>query len=254
MKTYIRLLACFSLALAGLAAPALADREEFHWTGSLEAGQTISVAGFRGNIRARQTDGPAVVNAIKQGTGDPARLVDIQVEEGSSGVKIVAVYPKGRDEDDIEVRVDWQIEVPKGVKLVARTEIGDVTVRKLDAPVEASSAIGDLDLSTSSYAWGKTVNGSIKVEMGKTSWSGSLSLETVNGPILVKLPVHSDTRVSATSKTGRFETDLFPTDTIGSRYGAPPLPGANVSGTLGRGGRSLKISTINGGIRLLRND
>lgn len=245
----------FGVALFGtLAASAFADKEEFHWNGAISPGKTLEVKGFRGHVTAEQTDGQAVVDALKRGDDDPVSVVQIKVEQSGSGVKIVAVYPKGKDPDDVKVRVDYKVKVPKGVKFIGRTEIGDVTVERLDAPVEAYTAIGDLDIETSSYAQGRTVNGRIDAVMGKTDWSGTLTFLAVNGDVTVKLPVHADTKLSAESKTGRFSSDLFPADDIGGRYGARPLPGADVSGTLGRGGRSLKITTINGDIRVMRNE
>jgi hypothetical protein len=250
------LLGCASLlalAIPAVAVPAFPSKEEFHWKGSLKPGQTIEVRGFRGHIDAVQTDGEALVDAVKSGT-DPLSWVKIDVDERSSGVVITAQYPRGKDEDDVKIRVDYKVKVPKGVKLIGRTEIGDVTVERLDAPVEAYTAIGDLRLETSSYAQGRTVNGQINAVMGQTNWSGTLRFVAVNGDITIKLPAHADTELSADSKAGRFETDLFPVNDIGGRYGARPLPGADVSGTLGRGGRSLKVQTINGDIRLLRRD
>jgi hypothetical protein len=248
-------MALFCCGLFGvLALPAFADKQDFHWNGSLSHGQTIEVKGFRGHIDAEQTDGEAVVDAVKQGDGVPASSVEIKVEKSDSGVKIVAVYPKGKDPDDVKVRVDYKVKVPKSVKFIGRTEIGDVTTQRLDAPVEAYTAIGNLDIATSSYAQGRTVNGKIKAVMGQTDWSGTLSFVSVNGDITIKLPSRADVKLTAESKIGRFDTDLFPTDGNGGRYGARPLPGTDMSGTLGRGGRNLKVRTINGNISLLRND
>lgn len=245
----------FCVALFGsLSSPAFAAKKDFHWSGAMSPGQTLEVKGFRGHVTAEQTDGQAVVDAVKKGEGDPVSAVQVTLEQTNSGVRIVAVYPKGKDADDVKVRVDYKVKVPKGVKFKGRTEIGDVTVKRLDASVEAYSAIGDLDIETSSYAQGRTVNGKIDAAIGKTDWSGTLSFSAVNGDVTIKLPSHADTKLSAESKTGRFSSDLFPTDDIGGRYGARPLPGADVSGTLGRGGRSLEVSTINGDIHLMRAD
>jgi hypothetical protein len=248
MKTTV--IGCALAAL--IAGPAAADKQEFHWQGQLAKGQTLEVKGFRGHIDAVQTDAAAVVDAVKR--GESISEVEIKVEQNGSGAKIVAVYPKGIDPDDVDIRVDFKVKVPKGVKFIGRTEIGDVTVEGLDAPVESYTAIGDLEIATSSYAQGRTVIGKINAVMGRTDWSGALSFVAVNGDITVKLPSHADTKLTADSQTGRFETDLFPTDDIGGRFGARPLPGADVSGTLGRGGRSLKLRTINGDIRVLRKD
>jgi hypothetical protein len=246
--------ACLCALLAIVAVPAFADKETFHWQGKLAREQTLTVEGFRGHVKAEQTDGEAVVDAVKRSEEDnvSAKVVQIKVEPSGSGVKIVAVYPKGKDEDDVKVRVDWAVKVPKGVKFIGKTQIGDVTVDHLDAPVEAYTAIGDLDIETSSYAQGRTVNGRINAVMGRTDWTGTLTFLSVNGDVTVRLPSDASAKLTADSKAGRFITDLFPTDDIGGRYGARPLPGAEVTGTVGKGGRNLKIHTINGDIHLLR--
>ncbi len=104
---------------------------------------------------------------------------------------------------------------------------------------------GGIEISASGYAQAKTVNGSIRASMGRADWSGDLDFETVNGSITLDLPADLNARVEASTVNGDMHTD-FPL-TIQGRWGPRRL-----RGTIGEGGRTLHLSTVNGGISLRR--
>ncbi len=47
---------------------------------------------------------------------------------------------------------------------------------------------GNVEISTSSYASVKTVNGSITARLGRADWQDVLEMKTVNGSITLHLP------------------------------------------------------------------
>jgi DUF4097 and DUF4098 domain-containing protein YvlB len=66
---------------------------------------------------------------------------------------------------------------------------------------------------------------------------------TVNGGITVEIPGDLDAEVEAATVNGGIETD-FPI-TVRGRFTSKRM-----NGTIGRGGRTLELETVNGSIRL----
>ena len=106
--------------------------------------------------------------------------------------------------------------------------------------VEADSVNGGIHISTESWASAKSVNGSIQARIGRADWSGDLEFKTVNGSIRLELPSSLNTELDFKSVNGRLESD-FPLTMQGS------IGQHSVHATIGSGGRSLEIKTVNGG-------
>jgi hypothetical protein len=236
--------------------------DDFNWRKALAAGKTIEIVGVNGSIDASGTAGSEVeVHAVKQGRkSDPAE-VEIDVIEHADGVTICAVYPPARRGEANECRPDgkghmntrnndvqvtWTVKVPQGVRFVGRTVNGHVSARGLRAEAEAYTVNGSIDLETSAWASASTVNGSITARMGRTDWSGESEFSTVNGGITLDLPPGASMEVAATTVNGSLTTE-FPL-LVKGRWGPKRM-----SGTIGQGGRSLSLSTVNGSLQLRKS-
>ncbi len=247
-------------ALATAAAPA-AGAQDFEWSGRVAAGQAIEIKGVNGSIRATEASGSeVVVTAEKSGRGDHS-AVTFEVIEHSDGITICAVYPTPDDKrqnecapghegrmntEDSKVSVDWEIQVPAGVRFLGKTVNGSITARGLSADSEVSTVNGDIRLTTTGWAEASTVNGSLDIEVGRTDWQGTARFNTVNGSIEITMPGPVNTRVEASTVNGHFESD-FPL-TVRGRFGPRSL-----EGVIGDGGRELELRTVNGEIRLRRS-
>ncbi|HSD33328.1 MAG TPA: DUF4097 family beta strand repeat-containing protein, partial [Gemmatimonadales bacterium] len=86
-------------------------------------------------------------------------------------------------------------------------------------------------------------NGSIRATMGRADWASQAEFTTVNGGITLTMPGNLSAEVSAETVNGDLETD-FPL-TVTGKFGP-----RRMRGTIGSGGRYLKLSTVNGSIRL----
>lgn len=239
-----------------------AQAGDFQWRRALAAGKTIEIVGINGSIDASGTSGREVeVIAVRKGRKSDPETVRIDVVEHADGVTICAVYPdpprrepnecreggKGRNNSsNNDVQVTWTIRVPDGVKFTGRTVNGEVVARRLTAEAEVHTVNGDITVETTSWATGSTVNGSIDAQMGRTDWRGDAEFDTVNGGITIDLPVGADLEVDASTVNGSMSTD-FPL-TIRGKWGP-----RRMSGTIGQGGRSLSLSTVNGNMRLRRS-
>ncbi|MBW8838723.1 MAG: DUF4097 family beta strand repeat protein [Gemmatimonadetes bacterium] len=139
--------------------------------------------------------------------------------------------------------VDFEVQVPAGVEFDGRTVNGEMSAEGLKADVQASTVNGSVRVSTSGLAEASTVNGSVYAEIGRANWNDALEFSTVNGGITLIMPGKLDTEVRASTVNGEIDSD-YPL-TITGKFGPRRL-----RGTIGAGGRTLSLSTVNGEIRL----
>jgi hypothetical protein len=246
--------------LAALLVAAPAAAQDFHWNGRLAAGKRLEIKGVNGSIRAMAATGDQIdVSARKTSRRDDPDEVKIEVVPSENGVTICAVYPtprRARHENSCEpgddwnsstenndVTVDFTIKLPAGIAFSGQTVNGDVDAENLGADVRVSSVNGSIDVSAAGHVEASTVNGSIRAAMGRADWASEAEFSTVNGGITLTLPDNLSAEVSAETVNGDLETD-FPL-TVTGRFGP-----RHMRGTIGSGGRQLKLSTVNGSIHL----
>lgn len=236
--------------------------EDFHWQGSLKAGQTLEVVNTNGEVAASRASGDTARAEGTRRGGDDHLFVE--VVEYADGVTICAVYAKDRVPGRCHrggvssesggwsllhgdrAKINFDVQVPRGVRLNATTTNGRVRCSNLDSVVQAATTNGDVEVSTSEWASAKTTNGSVRVSMGNAKWNGELELMTTNGSVDVTLPASAEFQVHAATTNGGISSD-FPI-TVQGRFSPKSL-----SGTVGGGGRELKVTTTNGGIDLKKS-
>jgi hypothetical protein len=233
--------------------------EDFEWRGRIAAGKAIEVKGVNGSIVAEPSTGTQVeVVAHKSARKSDPDEVELEVIEHADGVTICAVYPTPRGQrepnecepgeggrmntQNNDVEVEYTVRVPAGVRFVGRTVNGSINARGLKADAEAYTVNGSVEISTRGVARAATVNGSIDAEMG-AAFREPLEFETVNGGITLVVPAGSGAELRASTVNGDIVTD-FPL-TVRGRFNH-----RRVSGTIGRGGPQLMMTTVNGDIRL----
>ena len=237
-------------------AAAFQGTPDFRWSGVVAPGKTLQIKGVNGEIRAVSTSGNQVeVTADKHSRRSDLSSVEIKVVQDAGGVTICAIYPSrrhentcaagsgGQNSDNNDVAVDFQVKVPAGVKFDARTVNGSVSATGLRADAWASTVNGSVEVETTGEAEAETVNGDVRVNMGRMDGTGSMRFSTVNGRVDVSIPDGVGLNVSASTTNGDISTD-FPL-TVRGRFGPRQL-----SGTIGGGGRSLSLQTVNGDIEL----
>lgn len=246
----------------------------FAWDGALGSGETLEVKGVNGSIEAVPATGSSArVTATRTARRDDPAEVEIVVVEHSGGVTICAVYPDARNEclpgdegrlgaRNNDVVVEFTVEVPAGIDFVARTTNGEVSTQALSGRVEAYSTNGDVEIGGASTALGVTTNGSVSIRsageaeayttngeieafMQALGGAEPMNFTTTNGSITLRLPENFNAEIDAVTTNGRIATD-FPITIQGS-------VGRNrIAGTIGSGGREIRLRTTNGAIRLER--
>lgn len=271
------LLATVVLALPMTAGAQLGrDLETWRWDGRVTAGQWLRVFNVNGSVAVGQSrDDQVHVIARKQfPRGSDPRDVSFSLVQKNGNVTICAISTEDStcDEDsyssnnsggsETRVSVYFEIQLPRGVKsgtttvnggvkvrdasdeTHARTVNGDVEITSLRGRVKASSVNGSVNVvAGNGPVDASTVNGSVKAAVRSVSGSEDMSFTTTNGSVVVELPASLDADVSLNTVIGRINSD-YPL-TITGRFGP-----RRARGTIGRGGRRIRASTVNGSVTL----
>lgn len=250
MRALLLTLVASSLGAGTLAA------QDFRWHGAIASGKTLEVRGVSGRVRAVRAsgnEGEVTATKVAGRRGDPED-VEIKAIEDAEGVLVCAIYPSRRgtndcrrsgghnDVRDNDVSVNFEVKVPAGVHFVGTTVNGDVDAREMPADAEVATVNGDVEVTAAGTAKASTVNGSVSATVGR-AWNGTLEFSTVNGGIEITLPSDIDADVDASTVNGSIDSD-FPI-TLQGRMRRQQL-----HGRIGKGGRTLKLATVNGGIEL----
>lgn len=239
MRTFAALL-FLGMVAAPQPAPLFGQTNEIVWRGSVEADDGVEIFGVNGDIRAVSSDdGQVHVEATLRGRRSAPETVRMEVVEHEGGVTVCAVYPTpegarrqndcrpgggSRHVEDNDVEVDFLVRVPAGVQLRAHTVNGGVDVEGLRGDAEGTAVNGDVRIETTGFVHAAT---------------------TVNGDVLVEVPAGLEADFRASTVNGTIESD-FPI-LLSGRVGP-----REIRGTIGAGGRELRVSTVNGNIRIRR--
>lgn len=260
MRVWTRTLIA-TTAVVALAGPRGAAQTDFQWRGGLATGQTLEIKGVNGDVRAvASSTTDAQVAAAKSARRSDPNSVRIVSVPHAGGITICAVYPDvpGQEPNrcepgpeshmrtkDNDVQVRFDVQVPVGVRFVGRTVNGSVDGDALNGDAEGHTVNGSVKLSTSGVALGSTVNGSLDLTMGRADWGGGAKFSTVNGGITLRLPGYLAADLRASTVNGDIVSD-FPIAFTGT------MTRRSIRGTIGGGGQTLTLSTVNGGINLLK--
>ncbi|HEX6203858.1 MAG TPA: DUF4097 family beta strand repeat-containing protein [Thermoanaerobaculia bacterium] len=227
----------------------------------LAAGGEVRVENTNGAIVVETWDRPEVrVRATKKvRAGSPEAAAEImerlrvRVETGTDRLHVST----GRNDFDqgffawlrgqaANASVSYHLIVPRGIRLVAETVNGAVTLDGVDGDFVASTTNGAIKVDDArGRVDASTTNGSISVDMAEVAPDADLDFSTTNGAVTVSLPedVRTDLRLRTTN--GGIKVDLPVEVTTQSRR--------RLDGSINGGGGSLRVETTNGSIRIRRS-
>jgi hypothetical protein len=271
--------------VAVMAVPALGkaqgdgrDASVWTWDGRVASGNTFRLSSVNGPVSiASSSDNMVHVRAEKIVNRGNVSDVHFQVIQSGGDVHVCALWRRDScdgdgmhsrgdgdddDNDHHDVRVRFTVTVPAGVRVSAGTVNGEmrvhdvtsdvsamtvnglVEVMNVGGEVRANTVNGRVDVSTrTGPVRANTVNGDINVRMGSLARDGEMSFHSVNGSITVETPPGLDADVSLDTMHGSITSD-WPVQLSG-RFGP-----RHAEGTIGRGGRSIKLRTLNGSVEL----
>lgn len=245
---------------AGSAASAQEQRT-FDWKGDLGARRTIYLSNVNGEVRFEQGTGRSVeVSAVKRSRRGNFEDVRIETRVTSAGdVIICALYHERQtcDEDgyhgsrsegrgwrnDNDVSVEFTVRIPADARVDANTVNGGLWINGTSGEIRAKTTNGDIEArSAGGRVDASTVNGSITVRTSAPSADG-LEYSTVNGSITIEMPAGASAQVDLRTINGSISSD-FPMTLDGT------INPRRIRAAIGEGGPTLKVSTVNGSIRI----
>jgi hypothetical protein len=233
--------------------------ETWTYRAKLAPRQWVWIRTRRGTITVEPAAGDSLeVQAVKTyRQSDPAQ-VRVVTAPYDGGVVICAVWDQSAagcaPGEEVrfgvshasDVAVDFTVRLPRGAGVGAATMVGAVRVTGASAPVVARTVSGDVDAETRAGPVNAVaMNGNIHARIRAFGDTGAVKLFTANGSVTAELPARLDATVEASTANGTIETD-FPL------AGAGRGPLHKLRGTLGAGGRAVRLTTVNGSITLAK--
>jgi hypothetical protein len=257
--------------IAGLAFPAARAQnsapqsgDTFNWSGRIPAGAWIRIRNLNGPITVSPATGDNVeVVATKHWRrGDPAavRFTTAKFGPNDASVVICALWGDRSSCDEHsydthndrgmrnnDVRVDFRVLVPKGVKVGVNTINGAVTIDGATSEIDAGTINGEVDVaSNGGPVNASNVNGGVRARMGHTDSDADMEFTTVNGSVSVEFPSDFSGDVDLSTVNGSLNTN-FAMTLIGR------IDPKHLHAHIGKsGGPRLKLETVNGSVELRR--
>ena len=234
--------------------------DEWTWRGEVKPSQQVWIRNTNGPVEVVQGNGGMLeVTAEKSWRHSQPSAVELVPVTSDRGVTICALWAAQErhcgaggeyamnhvEKNDVAVR--FTVHLPRGVKVDVSTVNGEVAIDGAAAPVVANSMNGKILVHTSvGPVTANTLNGSIEAAMDAVT-GGDIELTTKNGGITAVLPSGLNAAVDASTVNGRVETD-FPLQLSGK------ISPRHVRGTIGSGGMTLRLNTVNGSVMIRRAD
>lgn len=251
-----------ALAVIISAASALAqeqsDPKAFTFSEKLPANSWIRVQNLNGDVDVVPTDGDKVeVTAVKRWSRGNPRDVRFEVLRDGDNVTICALWENDRQSTYCEsdsyrnegnnrndVDVFFTVKLPRNIKVAATTVNGDVDVNGARNEVRAMGVNGNVRVLTAvGPVNARSVNGTVDVEMESLTGTEEMSFASVNGDVILRVPADFGAQLSMTTVNGHVRSD-FPITLEGR------IDPRRMRGTIGSGGRRLKVSTVNGNLEI----
>ena len=238
-----------------IAEPGQELREEFHQTYALSATGRVSLENINGGVQIKVWDRAAVqVDALKKAYKSH-RLTEAQIQVNSTeeSIRIRTEYPDQsqnfrNDERRYEnpAIVEYTLTVPRKAMLESIELVnGSLDIEGVEGSVKASSIngkltarglIGDARLST--------VNGQLQARFTQLDESKPIHLGSVNGNLTLIIPSNANASIRAGTVHGDISSDF----NLKVKHGE--YVGHSMDGQLGSGGPRIRLSNVNGGIKV----
>jgi DUF4097 and DUF4098 domain-containing protein YvlB len=229
--------------------------EEFHQTYPLSPAGRVSISNINGDVTINVWDQPSVkVDAVKRANSQQSLSdASIDVQNTGDSVKIRTKYPENqfndrRDREDSPASVEYTLTIPRGASLDGAELVngsldveglqGDLHASLVNGTVKATGLGGEVKIST--------VNGGIGAELASFQNSKGVSLNSVNGPIVLVVSGPANADVKASTIHGAITNDFGWTVDDGQYVGH------NLSGQIGSGGARIRLNNVNGAIAIKR--
>ncbi len=177
-------------------------------------------------------------------TDAEARGIVSEVRIETDGDRIRATGP--RPGSGSSWAASYEVFLPVRSDLDLKSRNGGISLAGLTGTLQFETTNGGVRLENlAGNVRGRTTNGGVVVRLGGTSWDGEgLDVRTTNGGVRILVPEGYSARLEAGTTNGGMNVG-FPI-TVQGRLGK------DVAVDLGGGGKTIRATTVNGGVSLQR--
>ena len=232
--------------------------EEFHQSYPLTLTGRVNISNINGDVHISAWDRNEVkIDAVKRAY-NRERLSEatIDITNTADSVSIKTKYPErnpnfdGRNwsRENNPASVEYTLTVPRGARIEGVSLVngsldiegvqGEVRASLVNGKVKANDLSGEVNLSS--------VNGAIEVNAAGLAESRSISLNAVNGSIVLSVPSGANAQVRASTVHGPITNDF------GLSVDEGQYVGRSLSGQIGSGGPPIRLNNVNGSISIKR--
>jgi hypothetical protein len=228
----------------------LPERDEFHQSYQLSAGARVEVRGINGSVDVETSSGSvAEVDIIRSARNrEDLEYRKIIVEQTPSSLVVRSDNDReksnfGRNRD---VRQRVTLKLPRAVDLGVSGVNGRVGVGEIDGPVRLSGINGKVDVAQAlGYSDISGINGRVKVTISQLGERG-IHVSGVNGGVELFFAEDLNADLDVTGINGSVNTDVANVTIFGK------LDRQNFHAKIGSGGSPIKVTGINGHVKLAR--
>ncbi len=227
------------------------ETERFEQTFPFNSNGRIEVGNINGSITVEAWDNPQIKLEYIKTADSRERLesLNVKIEAGQDSFRVKTDYDKQNavDWNRGKSSVEFRLMVPRTAILDEIVSVnGNINISDMTNSVEATAVNGNiLAKNMSGELEISTVNGTVNVQLNQLKSGSQIDLSTVNGAVNLFLPSIIDADFSGSTVNGSIKTD-FDLTVKKSKYGS----GSSLSGTLGSGSSSVKVSSVNGTIAI----
>ena len=228
----------------------LPERDEFHQSYQLSAGARVEVQAINGSVEIETVPGgTAEVNVIRSARSrDDLEYRKVVVEHTPTSLIVRGEKDGegkwvGRNRD---VRQRVVLRIPRQVDLGVSGVNGQVGVGEIDGPVRLSGINGKVEVAQAmGYSHISGVNGRVKITISQLGERG-IHVSGVNGGVELFFAEDLNADLDVTGINGSVNTDVSNVTVFGK------LDRQNFHAKIGSGGSPIKVSGINGHVKLAR--
>jgi hypothetical protein len=227
----------------------LPEKDEFHQSYQLLGGAKVEVRGINGAVDIETAAGSAAeVNIIRSArTRDDLEFRKVIVEPTPNSLVI-----RGDNEHDRsigrnrEVRQRVVLRLPRAIDLNVSGTNGRVNVGEVEGPVRLSGINGKVEVAQAlGYSDISGINGRVKITISQLGERG-IHVSGINGGVELLFSEELNADLDVTGINGSVNTDVANVTVFGK------LDRQNFHAKIGSGGSPIKVSGINGHVKLAR--
>jgi hypothetical protein len=226
----------------------LPERDEFRQSYQLSPGAKVEVRGINGAVDVETGPGTtAEVNIVRSArTREDLNYRKIIVEATATSLVVRGEKESEHGTRDRNVRQRVTLRLPRQVDLGVSGVNGRVNVGEIDGPVRLNGINGRAEVAQAvGYSELNGINGHVRVTISRLSEQG-IRVSGINGGVELRFTDDVNADLDVTGINGPVNADL-PNVTLTGK-----LNRQNVHAKIGSGGSPIRVSGINGSVKLTR--